>query len=90
MESLVATFVIAATCRLAGLAVTNAIVRHSGMVVVAYGLPIGMIIVSLILLRRSERQRAGRGIVNKAADVISSLWSAARGRFGGNAAKAAT
>jgi lipopolysaccharide export system permease protein len=90
MESLVTTFVVAATCRLGGLAVTNAIVRHPGMVVVAYGLPLGMIVFSLIMLRRAERQRAGLGIVNKVADAISPLWEAARARFGGNAGKAVT
>jgi lipopolysaccharide export system permease protein len=88
MESLILTFVVAATCRLGGLAVTNAVVRHSGMVVVAYGLPVAMIVVSFIILRRSERQRAGPGVAGKAMDIFSSLWAAARGRFAGNAAKA--
>jgi lipopolysaccharide export system permease protein len=90
MESLIGTFVVAATCRLIGLAVTNAIVRHPGMVPVAYGLPIAMMILSLVILRRAERQRAGLGIVNKATDAISFLWAATRARFGGGAAKAVT
>jgi lipopolysaccharide export system permease protein len=60
------------------------------MVLVAYGLPLGMIVFSLIMLRRAERQRAGLGIVNKVADAISPLWEAARARFGGNAGKAVT
>jgi lipopolysaccharide export system permease protein len=90
MESLVTTFVVAATCRIGGLAVTNAVVRHPGMVLVAYGLPLGMIVFSLILLQRAERQRAGLGIANKVADAMSALWDAARARFGGNAGKAVT
>jgi hypothetical protein len=47
-----------------------------------------MIVVSFIILRRSERQRAGPGVAGKAMDIFSSLWAAARGRFAGNAAKA--
>jgi lipopolysaccharide export system permease protein len=87
MQSLVLTFVVAATCRLAGLAVTNAIVRNPSMVVVAYGLPIGAIFYSLVVLKRSETQRSGRGIFDKLADAGASLWDALRSRLGSERAK---
>jgi lipopolysaccharide export system permease protein len=90
-ESLVITFVVAATCRLSGLAVINAIVRHPAMVPVAYALPISMIVVSLIALRRSETQRPGRGRVGKAVDSLAALWAMLLQRFGyGAAERAAT
>jgi lipopolysaccharide export system permease protein len=90
-ESLVITFVVAATCRLSGLAVINAIVRHPAMVPVAYALPISMIVVSLIALRRSETQRPGRGRVGKAVDSLAALWVMLLQRFGyGAAERAAT
>jgi lipopolysaccharide export system permease protein len=76
MQSLVFTFVAAATCRLIGLAVTNAVVRYPGMVAVAYGLPIGTIALSLIALRRGERQRMGPGLGRKLLDAVGSLWIA--------------
>jgi lipopolysaccharide export system permease protein len=89
MQSLVITFVVAATCRLAGLAITNAIVRHPGMVAAAYGLPLGAILFSLVVIKRSERQRAGLGIVNKVADTFAMLWTAAYERLSGSAARKA-
>jgi lipopolysaccharide export system permease protein len=84
MQSLILTFVVAATCRLAGLAITNAIVRNPSMVMVAYGLPIGAILYSLIVLKRSEKQRSGVGMVNKLVDAFEMLWTAARSRLGRN------
>ncbi len=81
MQSLVVTFVIAATCRLAGLAITNAMVRNPSMVAVAYGLPIGAIVYSLIVLKRSEKQRAGIGLFGKLMDGIASLFEAIRSRL---------
>jgi lipopolysaccharide export system permease protein len=84
MQSLVLTFVVAATCRLAGLAITNAIVRNPSMVMVAYGLPIGAILYSLVVLKRSERQRSGVGMVNKLVDAFEMLWTTARSRLGRN------
>jgi len=84
MQSLVLTFVIAATCRLAGLAVTNAIVRNPAMVFVAYGLPVGAILISLVVLRRSERQRAGLRIVDRMTDAWASARAALFSRLGLN------
>ena len=89
MESLVITFIVAATCRLAGLAVINAIVRHPAMVPVAYALPASMIIVSLIALRRAETQRPGRGLAGKAVDRLAIVWAMMRQRFGYGAAERA-
>jgi lipopolysaccharide export system permease protein len=89
MQSLVATFVVAATCRLAGLAVTNAIVRNPSMVAVAYGLPIGAILYSLIVIKRSDAQRSGFGLTAKIADAAASLVEAMRRRLGPARAKGA-
>ncbi|HEY8194391.1 MAG TPA: LPS export ABC transporter permease LptF [Hyphomicrobium sp.] len=89
LESLVITFVVAATCRLVGLAVTNAIVRHPGMVVVAYGLPLGCIALSLIMIRRTERQRSGRGAISRIVNAAGSLWAAAQQRLGRGVARKA-
>jgi len=75
---------VAATCRLAGLAITNAIVRNPSMVMVAYGLPIGAILYSLIVLKRSERQRSGVGMVSELVDAFEKLWTTARSRLGRN------
>jgi lipopolysaccharide export system permease protein len=76
MQSLVITFVAAATCRLIGLAVTNAVVRHPGMVAVVYGLPLGTVLLSLIAMRGGERQRTGPGPLDKLADAVTSAWTA--------------
>jgi lipopolysaccharide export system permease protein len=89
VQSLVLTFVVAATCRLIGLAITNAIVRNPSMVMVAYGLPTGVILYSLIVLRRSEKQRSGTGMINKLIDAFESLWKAARRRLGPGPAQGA-
>jgi lipopolysaccharide export system permease protein len=89
LESLVITFVVAATCRLVGLAVTNAIVQHPGMVVVAYGLPLGCIALSLIMIRRTERQRSGRGPIGRIVNAAGSLWAAAQQRLGRGVARKA-
>jgi lipopolysaccharide export system permease protein len=89
MQSLVLTFLVAATCRLAGLAVTNAIVRHPGMIAVAYGLPIGAIVLSFVLLKRAEKQRTGWGVMGWLSDACASVWSAARARFGSDRAQGA-
>lgn len=89
VQSLVLTFVVAATCRLIGLAITNAIVRNPSMVMVAYGLPTGVILYSLIVLRRSEKQRSGTGMINKLVDAFESLWTAARRRLGPGPAQGA-
>lgn len=82
MQSLVLTFVIAATCRLAGLAITNAMVRNPGMVAVAYSLPIGMILYSLIVLKRAEKQRTGRSLVAKLRDGGAAIFEALRSWLG--------
>jgi lipopolysaccharide export system permease protein len=89
MQSLVLTFVVAATCRLAGLAIVNAMVRRPEMVAVAYGLPIGAIVLSLVVLKRSEKQRSGSGPITKLADACASLWAAIRSRFGSGRAHGA-
>jgi lipopolysaccharide export system permease protein len=89
LETLVITFVVAATCRLVGLAVTNAIVRHPGMVIVAYGLPLGCILLSLIMIRRTERQRSGPGAINRIVNAVGSLLAAAQQRLGLGAARKA-
>jgi len=89
MQSLVLTFVIAATCRLAGLAITNAMVRNPGMVVVAYGLPIGAIIYSLVVLKRAEKQGPGAGLLAMLTDGVAAVFEVLRRRFAPARAKGA-
>jgi lipopolysaccharide export system permease protein len=81
MESLVIAFLVAAICRLAGLAVTNAVSHNPAMVAVVYGLPLGAIVLSLIVIRGAERQKTGLAIVDKVVDLGGSLLATARQFF---------
>jgi lipopolysaccharide export system permease protein len=56
-------------------------VRNPSMVAVAYGLPIGAIVYSLIVLKRSEKQRPGTGLFGKLMDGVASLFEAIRSRL---------
>lgn len=81
MESLVITFVVAAACRLIGLAVNNAMARNPSMVIVAYALPIGAIVLSMIILRRQEVQRSGPGLRDYISDATDFIGAGLRSLF---------
>lgn len=89
VESLVVAFVVAAFCRLAGLAITNAMARNPAMIPVAYALPLGAIAFSLIVLHGAEHQKTGLGAVDRAVDAFASLMDQARRIFARRGARAA-
>jgi lipopolysaccharide export system permease protein len=74
MQSLVLTFVIGAACRMAGLALNNAVARNPTMLFALYGVPIAAIVISLILIRRQNRQRPPSRVFEKLADVLAWLF----------------
>jgi lipopolysaccharide export system permease protein len=52
------------------------------MVAVAYGLPIGVILYSLVVLKRAEKQRPGRGLAAKLRDGVAAAFEALRSWLG--------
>lgn len=76
MQSLVLTFLFAATCRMAGLALNSAVTRDASMLVALYGVPIGAIVLSLIIIKRSDRQKSGVSIFGRAADAMAGTLEA--------------
>lgn len=76
MQSLVLTFLFAATCRMAGLALNSAVTRDASMLVALYGVPIGAIVLSLIIIKRSARQKSGVSIFGRAADAMAGTLEA--------------
>ena len=77
-EGLVAAFVLGALCRLVGLALTNGVGQNAALIVPLYGLPLGIILFSLILIKRSERQKSG-GFAERCADAFASIAEATAG-----------
>lgn len=75
MQTLVVTFLFAATCRMAGLALNNMVARDPSMLIALYGVPIGAIVVSLIMIKRADRQRAPSKIPGQIIDAISAMAS---------------
>jgi lipopolysaccharide export system permease protein len=71
MQSLVLTFLFAATCRMAGLALNSAVARDASMLIALYGVPIGAIILSLIVIKSADRQKSGISIFGRVADAIA-------------------
>ena len=59
MQNLVLTFLFAAACRMAGLALNSAVSRNPAMLTALYGVPIGAIVLSLIVIKNADRQKAG-------------------------------
>lgn len=76
MQSLVLTFLFAATCRMAGLALNSAVTRDASMLVALYGVPIGAIVLSMIIIKRSDRQKSGVSIFGRAADAMAGTLEA--------------
>ncbi len=77
MQSLVLTFLIGAGCRMAGLALNSAVSRNPAMLAALYGVPLGAIVVSLIMIKRMDRQRSGISIFTRLYDGIAAAASAA-------------
>lgn len=77
MQTLVLTFLLAATCRMAGLALNNMVARDASMLIALYGVPIGAIVFSLLIMKRAERQRSPSKIPRRLIDGISAMASLA-------------
>jgi len=71
MQTLVVTFLVAAGCRMAGLALNNMVARDPSMLIALYGVPIGAIVFSLIMIKRADRQRRASKIPGLITDAIS-------------------
>jgi lipopolysaccharide export system permease protein len=79
MESLIVAFLIAAMCRLGGLALNNLVSLKAGMVPFMYLLPAGAMLLSVLVIKGADHQRSGLAYVDKIVDSVA--LNAAR--FGG-------
>lgn len=73
MQTLVLTFLFAAGCRMVGLALNSAVARNPAMLFALYGVPVGAVIVSMIVIRRAKQQRRP----SRLAETIVDFFSAA-------------
>jgi len=73
MQSLVLTFLFAATCRMAGLALNSAVTRDASMLVALYAVPTIAIVLSLIVIKRADRQRSGSALFGRVRDTASTM-----------------
>ncbi|RUP10928.1 LPS export ABC transporter permease LptF [Hyphomicrobium sp.] len=73
MQSLVLTFLFAATCRMAGLALNSAVTRDASMLVALYAVPTIAIVLSLIVIKRADRQRSGSALFGRIRDMASAM-----------------
>ena len=84
LQGLLAAFLIGAICRLVGLALTNAVARNPALVVPLYGLPLGVIGLSLMMIKGADHQKKGLALVDKAVDACAPVLNGVRrllGRF---------
>ena len=72
MQSLVLTFLLGAGCRMAGLALNSAVSRNPAMLAALYGVPIGAIVISLVMIKRMDRQRSGVSLFGQLSDTVGS------------------
>ncbi len=73
MQSLVLTFLFAAMCRMAGLALNSAVTRDASMLVALYAVPTIAIVLSLIVIKRADRQRSGSALFGRIRDTASAM-----------------
>jgi lipopolysaccharide export system permease protein len=78
MQTLVLTFLFAAACRMAGLALNSAVARNPSMLFALYGVPIGAVVLSLIVIKTADRQRSGISFFQKLSDAASGSVDSAR------------
>ena len=71
MESLVVAFLIAAGCRLAGLAFNNIVSAKESMTPMMYLLPIGAMVFSLLVIKGADHQRSGLAFVDKVVEACA-------------------
>lgn len=75
MQSLVMTFLLGAACRMVGLALNSAVARNPTMLYALYGIPIGAIILSLIMIKRSDKQRRSSRVVGRLIDTVTAVMA---------------
>lgn len=80
-ERMVAGFVLAAGCRIGGLAVNNLVAVDAKWLNVMYGLPIAAIVLALIVVVRGGRPKARSRLVEGIEDALGSLWRSTAGRL---------
>lgn len=73
MESLVVAFLVAAGCRLGGLALNNVVAAKAALVPLLYLLPLAAIGLSLVVIRGADRQRTGLALVDKLVDALAPI-----------------
>lgn len=78
LESLVVAFLVAAGFRLVGFAVNGAAARNANMVYAMYGIPIAAIVLSLVIMKRAERQKTGLAAIDMVVGLFSAGASAIR------------
>jgi lipopolysaccharide export system permease protein len=71
MESLIVAFLLAAMCRLGGLALNNLASLKAGMVPFMYLLPAGAMLLSLIVIKGADHQRSGLAYIDKLVDGVA-------------------
>jgi lipopolysaccharide export system permease protein len=85
LNGLLAAFLIGALCRLLGLALTNAVARNPALVAPLYAMPLGVIVLSLLLIKGAEHQKSGLAVVDKAVDACATAFVGLQrflGRYG--------
>ncbi len=81
MERLIIAFLICAGCRLAGLALNNMVAINAGLLPMLYGLPLAAAAAALVMMRNSDRQRAGPAMVERLHEAISPHFQKLSRRF---------
>ncbi len=71
MESLIVAFLVAASCRMAGLALNNVAALNAAFVPVLYLLPLAAIGFSLIVIKGADRQKSGLAAIDKIVDAVA-------------------
>jgi lipopolysaccharide export system permease protein len=71
MESLVVAFLVAASCRMAGLALNNVVALNAALVPVLYLLPLAAIGFSIIVIKGADRQKTGLAAIDKIVDALA-------------------
>lgn len=77
IEAVITAFVLAAACRLGGLAANNLVVLKAGWVPLLYAVPLGAILLGAVLMRLSARPRAGPQL----GDLVAGSFEALAGRL---------
>jgi lipopolysaccharide export system permease protein len=57
---------------MAGLALNSAVSRNPAMLAALYGVPIGAIVISLVMIKRMDRQRSGVSLFGRLTDTVGS------------------